>query len=218
MPTTDYRLTDGTRVPGTTTVISASLGWNKGALMHWAWTEGKEGRNYRDTQQTAADAGTLAHAMVEAHIRKRPFVAPPTATPEQHRLAGLSYAAFQEWFDQSRIALVETEMHLVSPEYRFGGTPDAVGRSKGNLCLLDWKTSRGIYAEYLIQLAAYEHLWNTNREELITGGIHTCRFDKVSGGFSHHWWPSEALRPAWRAFLALRELYDLQREMKALAA
>jgi len=218
MPTIEYRLSDGARVPGVTTVIGTSLGWNKGALMHWSWNEGKEGRDYRKSQQDAADAGTLAHWMVERHIQHLPKTIPPAADPETMRLACLSFDAFREWFDQSRIELVETEMHLISPEWRFGGTPDAVGRIKGNLCLLDWKTSKGIYAEYLIQLAAYEHLWNANRDEHITGGIHTCRFDKTTGGFSHHWWPSEALRPAWRAFVALRDLYDLQREMKALTA
>jgi hypothetical protein len=109
-------------------------------------------------------------------------------------------------------------MHLVSQVHRFGGTPDAVGRINGQLSLLDWKTSKAIYAEYLIQLAAYAHLWNSNRGEQITGGIHCCRFDKSTGGFAHHWWPSEALEPAWNAFLRLRDLYDLERQMKALAA
>ena len=218
MPTTDYRLPDGTRIPGTTTIISASLGWNKGALMHWAWTEGKEGRHYRETREAAADAGTLAHAMVEAKIKGEPVMVPPGADEATIRLATLSFDAFQEWFEGSRLELVETEMHLVSVEHRFGGTPDAVGRLKGQLALLDWKTSKAIYSDYLIQLAAYEHLWNANRDEQITGGIHICRFDKTTGGFGHHWYPSEALRPAWRAFVALRELYDLQRQMKALAA
>jgi len=218
MPTIKYTLDDGSPVPGVTTVISTSLGWSKGALMHWAWEEGRAGRHYRETREAAANAGTLAHAMVEAHIQGKPFTVPRGTEDGTVNLASLSFDAFREWFDHSRIALVETEMHLVDPEHRFGGTPDAVGRIKGKFCLLDWKTSRGIYSEYLIQLAAYEHLWNVNRTEQITGGIHTCRFDKSTGGFSHHWWPSEALRPAWRAFVALRELYDLQREMKALAA
>jgi len=218
MPTIEYRV-NGVRVPGVTTVIGTSLGWNKGALMHWAWTEGKEGRNYRDTQQSAADAGTLAHAMVEARIRKQDFVAPPTASPDDLRLAGLSFSAFEEWFTGTRVELIETEVHLVSEAYRFGGTPDAIGRMKGNVCLLDWKTSRGIYAEYLIQLAAYQHLWDMNRPKTpITGGIHCCRFDKSTGGFSHHWWPNEALIPAWKSFIRLRDLYDLERLMKKLAA
>jgi len=218
MPTIAYKLANGTPVPGTTTIISKSLGWNREALMWWANQEGLAGRNYRDSQRQAADAGTLAHAMVEAHIRKREFVAPSTASPDDLRLANLSFSAFEEWFSNTRIELVETEVHLVSEEQRFGGTPDAVGRIKGQLSLLDWKTSKGIYAEYLIQLAAYEHLWNRNRGEQITGGIHCCRFDKSTGGFSHHWWPSEALQPAWQSFIRLRDLYDLERQMKKLAA
>jgi hypothetical protein len=218
MPTIQYTLQDGTRVPGTTTVIGASLGWSKGALLYWAWQEGKAGRDYRQTQSDAADAGTMAHAMVEAAIHEGEFIPPSTAPPDQVRLARLAFSAFEEWFQGSRIDLVETEMHLVSQRYRFGGTPDAVGRIKGQLTLLDWKTSKGIYAEYLIQLAAYAYLWNENRGEQITGGVHCCRFDKLTGGFSHHWWPLEALQPGWEAFLRLRDLYDLQREMKKLAA
>ena len=217
MPTTEYRL-NGIRVPGVTTVINTSLGWNKGALMWWAHQEGLAGRDYRKTQQDAADAGTLAHAQVDAFINDRPFAIPPGVDPEQVKLAALSFSAFRQWFDNSHLELLETEMHLVSAQHRFGGTPDAVGRLKGQLSLLDWKTSKGIYAEYLVQLAAYEHLWNENRDEPITGGIHCARFDKTTGGFSHHWWPSEALAPAWEAFLRLRDLYDLEKSMKGLAA
>jgi hypothetical protein len=218
MPTAPYHLRDGTRVPGTTTVINTSLGWSRGALMHWSWSEGIAGRDYRKTQSDAADAGTLAHAMVDASIKGEDYVIPPSTDPEQVKLARLSFSAFREWFEGSHIELVESEMHLVSETHRYGGTPDAVGRLKEHLILLDWKTSKGIYSDYVIQLAAYEQLWNEARDEPITGGIHCLRFDKSTGGFAHHFWPCEALRPAWKAFLALRELYDLQREMKALAA
>jgi len=218
MPTIKYKLRDGTPVPGVTTVIGKSLGWNKGALMYWAHQEGLAGRDYRESQQSAADAGTIAHAMIEAYIRHDDYTPPAGATDDQLRLARLSFDAAREWCEQSLIEFVETEPHLVCPKHRFGGTPDAIARIRGQLCLLDWKTSKGIYSEYLIQLAAYEHLWNRSRDEQITGGVHACRFDKQTGGFSHHWWPSEALRPAWNAFLALRDLYDLERQMKALAA
>src|SRR5215475_309408 len=218
MPTVPYYLKDGTRVPGCTTVISTSLGWGKEGLLVWANREGQAGRDHRETRQAAADVGTLAHALVEARIRNVPFERPPTATEEQVRLATLAFNGFEEWFAASRIELVETEMHLVSERHRFGGTPDAVGKHKGTLCVLDWKASRAVYPEHLIQIAAYQQLWDENRPEPIGGGVHLCKFAKDTGGFSHHWWPSEALEPAWRAFLALRDLYDLQKEMKALAA
>src|SRR5262245_21829889 len=141
MPTIPYKLPDGTRIPGVTTIISTSLGWNREALMYWANQEGLAGRNYRDSQKNAADAGTLAHAMVEAHINQTTIAIPSDADPDAVRLARLSFDAFREWFDGTRIELVETEMHLASREYRFGGTPDAVGRMKDKIVLLDWKTS-----------------------------------------------------------------------------
>jgi len=66
-PKEGYYLADGTRVPGVTTIISRFK--ESGGLMYWAWNEGREGRDYRDTSRTAADAGTLAHALVESRIK-----------------------------------------------------------------------------------------------------------------------------------------------------
>jgi hypothetical protein len=218
MPTTTYLLADGTKIPGVTTVIGSSLGWNRGALMYWAWMEGKAGRDFRKTQSDAADTGTIAHAMVEAAIRGQSYTPPATATDEQLRAARLSFGAWDEWASNSKLEVLATEIHLISETHRVGGTPDAIGRVRGGLCLPDWKTSKGIYAEHVIQLAAYEQIWTEVTDMPLTAGIHCCRFDKVTGGFSHHWFPSEALRPAWQAFLRLRDLYDLQKPLKALAA
>jgi len=69
MPAHIYINAKGERVPGVTTIISGNLGWNKQALMYWAWNEGVNGRHYRETSQTAADIGTIAHAMVEADLK-----------------------------------------------------------------------------------------------------------------------------------------------------
>ena len=84
MPTIDYRLKDGSRISGTTTIISQNLGWNKQALMYWANQEGLSGRNHRDTAQRAADAGTIGHYLIDCDIKgiqpdtsKIPARAPP---------------------------------------------------------------------------------------------------------------------------------------------
>lgn len=60
-------LIDGKRVPSVTTVISRFK--ESGALMYWCWDQGRQGLDYRQTRDAAADAGTIAHAMVEAFIR-----------------------------------------------------------------------------------------------------------------------------------------------------
>ena len=78
----------------------------------------------------------------------------------------------------------------------------------------DWKSANAICPEFLIQVAAYGHLWNENYpDEPITGGYHLLRFDKIHGDFHQHWWGE--LDSAWRAFLLLRELYEIDRELRA---
>ena len=96
---------------------------------------------------------------------------------------------------------------MISEEYQFGGTPDAIGRNaKGELCLLDWKTSNGVYSDYGLQLAAYAHLWNINHpEDPITGGFHICRFSKDHPDFAHHYYKQLDLE--WSQFKLYREAY-----------
>lgn len=217
-PREGYRLADGTKVPGVTTVIGGSLGWNKQQLMWWANQEGLAGRNHRDTSQAAADAGTLAHAMVEARILGRDFTVPADVPPDVVVKARRAFTGYCEWEADSRLRIVATEIRLVSERHRFGATPDAIAlRREEALCLPDWKSSRGTYADHVLQLAAYGRAFEEVTGIELTGGFYLCRFDKNSGGFSTKWWPREALDGAWRAFLACRELYDLKQECEGLA-
>ena len=105
----------------------------------------------------------------------------------------------------------------MSERHRYGGTPDAIGVVNNQLVLLDWKTSNGIYADHLIQLAAYGHLWNENYpDQPITGGFHLLRFSKQKGDFGHHHFA--ALDEAWEQFLLFRRAYDINKILKARAA
>ena len=102
MPTQPYKDRNGKRVPGVTTVIGGNLGWNKGALMYWAWNEGVNGRNFRDTSQKAADIGTIAHAMVEAELKDKDWkkiVDLRNVTDEMIDRAENSYLA---WLERAR--------------------------------------------------------------------------------------------------------------------
>src|SRR5262245_19878101 len=98
---------------------------------------------------------------------------------EQQAMASLgAFDAYQEWKQQTQLQVAEPEISLLSPSHRFGGTLDALF-IRGSLALGDWKTSNGIYADYLIQLGAYAILWEENfPERPITGGFHLLRFSK----------------------------------------
>ena len=73
MPANIYKNKAGERIPGVTTVIGSNLGWSKGGLMHWAWEQGINGLDYRETRDAAANTGTIAHKMVEYEIKGKKF-------------------------------------------------------------------------------------------------------------------------------------------------
>ena len=206
-----YKTKDGKRVPSVTTVLGRFK--DAGPLMHWAWECGKDGKDFRAERDKAADAGTLAHAAVEAHVRGK--TVEWSGEPEVVGRAQKAFGAFLEWADQTRLVVDKTELPLVSEKYGFGGTFDAI-LLRTKRAMGDWKSSNGIYGEYLAQLAAYGILWEENfPDEPLEGGFHLCRFDKTHGDFTHKWWGE--LDAGRKYFLSLREAYEYDKELKARA-
>jgi hypothetical protein len=151
---------------------------------------------------------------VEASIHGEPLPDLSTYPVEIAAQAQQGYENYLRWQDDNKIEIVKQEMELVSPSYLFGGCPDAIGRdSRGQLTILDWKTSNGVYQDYLIQIAAYNQLWiENNPSEPLTGGFHLLRFSKEHADFTHHYWSE--LDDAWRQFVLFREAYDLDKKLK----
>jgi hypothetical protein len=214
MPTAKggYFLKDGTKVPSVTTILGRFK--ESGALMYWAWRMGKEGKDFRQERDKAADAGTMAHAAVENWIHGQPITF--AGDPEICQKARKSFDAFLEWAAQTQLKVTHTEIPLISEQYRFGGTFDAL-LVRGKRAMGDWKTSGAVYGEYLAQVAAYGILWEENHpEEPIDGGYHLLRFDKEYGDFHAHWW--NELEAGKRFFLNLRAAYEDDKELKKRAA
>ncbi len=221
-PKGGYKLKDGTRVPGVTTVIGRFK--DSGALMFWAWDQGRNGHDFRETRDKAAEAGTVAHALVEYHISGKSD-AEITALIEEERIskevlekAYQAYENYLNWERTTRLKVVKTEMSLVSETHKFGGTFDgiAVVDIDGVRSLADWKTG-GIYTEALVQCAAYKGLWEEHYpDQPIEGGYHIVSFSRESGDFTHKYFSN--LDEGWRQFLLLREAYDIDKRLKKRAA
>jgi len=208
-----YKLADGTVVPSVTTVLGRFK--DAGGLIHWAWEQGRDGKDYRESRDSAATAGTCAHAMVEAHIKGLEFDPKPydADTLEKARRA---FGAFLEWANASHLTPVKSETSLISEKYRFGGTLDTM-LIHGKLAIGDWKTSGGVYSDMLAQVAAYGVLWEENfPEQPIEGGYHILRFDKTYGDFNHHWYPE--LNDGWEYFRLMLEAYPIDKRLKKRAA
>lgn len=229
-PKAGYYLPDGTRVPGTTTVIGRFK--DSAALMHWAFEQGKTGKPtlYSEAEK-AADIGTTAHRMVELHINGEDpegALIDIGAHPDFAERSAKSRNAFTQylqWAHQSRISLISKyqELQLVSLEHRFGGTPDAIGTIDGYVVLLDWKSSNAVYSDHLIQLAAYGHLIKhgvrVDNGELLNlepSAYFLLRFSKDFPDFEFRRFGE--LDSAWRQFLLYREAYDNDRVLRKRAA
>lgn len=221
-PKLGYQLKDGTKVPGTTTIIGRFK--ESGGLLQWAFKQGQSGkRHLYEEAEKAADIGTCAHGMVELRIKGESneaisaYAALTLPDPAMRLKALSAFEAYEAWAKNFNVRVIAQEMQLVSEKHKYGGTPDFVGVINNELALFDIKTSNGIYSDYLIQVAAYGQLWAENYpDQPITGGFHILRFAKENADFAHHRFAN--LDEAWRQFLLFREAYDIDKTLKKRAA
>lgn len=202
---------DGVKVPGVTTVLGRFK--ESGGLIHWAWKLGTEGKDYKQVRDDAADAGTLAHEIIDTYINGGTVTLDGDSDLVKQALS--AFQAYQNWEKSTGIKIDWTERQLVSKVHKFGGTPDAFGTLDNKPILLDWKTSNSVYSDYLLQLAAYALLIEENYG-IEVQGYYLCRFSKENADFSIHHYPD--LTDARRMFLLLREAYDLDKTLKKRAA
>jgi hypothetical protein len=217
MPTIPYKLADGTRVKGVTTIIGSNLGWNKEQLKVWAWREGQSGRDLRKTAQAACDAGTIAHYLIECYLKKtEPDLKQYDKVPDLISLAQQAFANFLEWKAMTRMEPLHMEPHLVSEDYKYGLTPDCIATVSGKVSLFDWKTSKsGVYSDMLMQLAAYEHGWNENNpDQPIEGGAYLLRIIKTDASFHFHHWGN--LQLPWEAFKSLLIIDSMKKDIEGM--
>ncbi len=208
---TRYRNQKGIVVPGVTTVIALLA---KPALVNWAWKLGLEGQDMNKVRDKAADVGTCTHYLCECFLKKQtPDLANFTGdTIEQaKRLA----AKFASWYKAEGLALVASECNVVSEVHQFGGCIDIVALTPGEdrdakRGLYDIKTSKGIYDEYKIQLAAYEVAWNELHPDAKIDFIKVIHLEKATGYL--HLYTFSNLATEFEIFTHLRAIYALQKK------
>ena len=151
-----YKNSQGVRLPGVTTVLG--LVKESSYLIEWAWKLGKEGIDYRQVRDKAADVGSLAHFLCECWLtHKNPVFT--DATQEDIDKAFLSFDKFVNFWEKNNLRLRNSELQLSSDIYGYGGTIDIIADDpEGNKVIVDIKTSKYIYKDYVTQVFAYELL------------------------------------------------------------
>ena len=216
-PKGGYYNAAGVRLPGVTTIIGRFK--ESGGLIHWAaktaYQQGVDRKplDIYAESAAAADVGTLAHAMVEARLKGLKEVQTTVDDPQLIEMARQAFAMFEHWWSETSLEITHTEVDVKSEEYQYGGCIDALGVNSKGRCLLDWKATGKIYADGLIQMAAYGRAWDeTHPDDPIIGGYYIVRFAKDNADFAHRYY--QDLTDAWEQFKLFRAAYDIDKALK----
>jgi hypothetical protein len=214
---------DGIEYPSVTTILGvldkgeALLGWavkcaieyvrkNLQHMDHLDSVLGLARAEWRNAREEAADIGTEIHDLIHKYIK---FGKDATGSyrPEVEK----GFLAFLEWEKAHNVKWISTELQIVSRVHGFAGTLDAICLFDGKKYLIDFKSSKGFYDGYDMQLAAYR----VGAAELgnHTEGCGILRLDKETG--APEWKDySDVQAQAEAAFLALVRFYYLQKPRK----
>ena len=203
---TVYKTADGKRVPGATTVTGLL---NKPYLITWANKLGLEGIDSATYTDEAAKSGTLAHAMVQAHLTGE-TVDTSIYSKQQIDLAENSVLSFYEWASRHEVKPLMCEEPMVSEEMRYGGTLDCYAMVDGEPELIDFKTGKAVYDEYFVQTASYRHLLEERGYEVKRIRILRIGRDETEGFEERVITDS---RKYFDIFKALLEIYYLKKEL-----
>ena len=149
-----YITPEGNEYPSITTVLSPR---NKAGIMKWRKKVGEEVANHISNK--AATRGTKVHKMCEDYLNGLDM--------EKHKKDFMPYCLFnelkKETFDNINEVIAQ-EVTLYSDKYRVAGRTDLIAEYKGELSIVDFKTStkerKDSYNEnYYIQTAAYAEMF-----------------------------------------------------------
>ena len=169
-----YRLESGAELPSVTTVLDGirNLGlerWRASYIQENLLNIQDQALSIDDISnvlsgpdrvaQEAAKLGSRVHAAIDEYLSGGSFSCSDSEDP----LLSGAMAAFMKWRGHPRFKdwgylESETAVYNADPEFAFAGTVDAIFQDPdGDLFVVDWKTSGGLYQSMLAQVSAYAY-------------------------------------------------------------
>jgi len=165
----------------------------------------------------ALDIGTLVHARIEAETRRELGEAvelpeiPETEADGSPHPAWNALASYHRWRMDHDVKPIAIELRLYTRRLGFAGTCDLLAAVDGQLSIVDYKTSKAMYGEYRLQIAAYREAYHDMEawsNMPAPGGI-ILRLPKTAGDdFEAADVPWEEQESLMRVFLAAKEIWQ----------
>ena len=206
MPTGKYEL-KGKKLPTTTQVIGRFK--NATGLIIWSNQLGLQGLNYFDELKKAGNTGTALHDLAELYILKKEYELPDDP------IAIHCFEQFIEWWDSLDCEVIWTEKKFTSKKLNVGGCPDLLVKKDGKYILVDFKTSKAVYSDMLIQLSCYAALIKENDGIEIDRAV-IVRFPKDDDETEIKKFFKDHLAVGLKQFTLLRKAFDLDKDLNKI--
>ena len=112
--------------------------------------------NHRQKSKEAQESGTIAHAWINESIKAEMNGGDMPDIPKDNEESLNAINAYLKWRKAHEVYWHATELTIASMLHRYAGTLDALATVDGKLTLVDFKTSKAIYPEVWLQIAAYK--------------------------------------------------------------
>jgi hypothetical protein len=172
---------------------------------------GKE-KAHSKASAKAMDVGSQAHGRIEWQLRTE-LGQKPGPPPEISEQALWAFMAYEDWKKQSNLTPLLIEQTVWSNAHRYAGTMDLYCELEHEgqrvRAVADWKVSKGIYPEALLQVVAYaQALVEMGHAELPVSGL-IVRLPKVETdpGFEARLIPPDIHPTLFKVFLSVLELW-----------
>lgn len=123
---------------------------------------------YLNKSNQATDSGKIAHALIEESIITRKRFDPSKFNYETEQTTKEVANIYGNWLlweaHHPDIEYLATELVMADKELWVAGTADCIAIIDGELCLIDWKSSKQFSEDLFLQSAAYKYM-------LIKGGV-----------------------------------------------
>nr|QGH72378.1 MAG: exonuclease V a 5' deoxyribonuclease [Podoviridae sp. ctka020] len=133
-------------------------------------------QQYRIKKEAAADTGTDVHEWIHQYVtHQNPEI--PKDPQVRNGILG-----FLKFINKHKVEFIHSEKRVYSMKHSYVGTFDVLFQMDGKTHIGDWKTSKRIYPEFWLQVAAYKAAYL----EEFGGELHEnylFHFDKETGEF-----------------------------------
>lgn len=165
---------------------------------------------HQDIKDKAAELGSAIHKWVEQFIKGEK----PQMPDDPIILGGVN--SFLKWIDENKVKFLDSEKIVYSKKYDYCGIVDIVANVNGQLCICDIKTSKAIYDEMRLQVAAYMQAEQEETKKKYDGRWIIRLGKSETPDFEAHYldYEKNSFRNDLKAFINAMELYKWQKMEK----